>query len=247
MTGTDILAPGELPHRVMLSTMTYRPHDLLWIAEAHALAFTGDRPGWASPDWLRAAPVVVRRAPREPGRLPVGLRGRARHERCAAHVAEGQVLCVATPEAVLDDWRRGGRGAEVCRRRGLPCLDALAALARAWSALPLVWGVTGGVGFSLASGLSTLRPDSDLDLLVRAPVAADAVVLSRLGADLAAKPVRVDVQVETPRGAFALAEWLRTGGTVLLRTDAGPAIVDDPWVGPAAVSSSYAVTCAMGR
>ena len=227
----------------------YRPHDLLWIADAAALTFGGDRPDWARPGWLGGAPVVVRRAPRQPGLLPVGLRGRARHQRCAAQIAERQVVRAATPEEVVAGWRRraGDAEAEVGQRRDLACLVALDAVARAWSAVPLAWGVTGGVGFSLASGLDTLRPDSDLDLLVRAPVAADAAVLRRLATALPSQPGRVDVQVETGRGAFALAEWLRTGGTVLLRTDAGPAIVDDPWDGPAAVSSSYAVTCAMGR
>jgi phosphoribosyl-dephospho-CoA transferase len=233
-----------------MSSTDYRPHDLLWIADPAALTFGGDRPAWARPGWLGRAPVVVRRAPREPGLLPVGLRGRARHERCAAQVAERQVVRATTPEDVLAGWQRrpsaGDDEAEVGQRHELACLVALAAVARAWSAAPLAWGVTGGVGFSLASGLDTLRPDSDLDLLVRAPMAADAAVLRRLARVLPSQPGRVDVQVETGRGAFALAEWLRTGGTVLLRTDDGPAIVDDPWLGGAGVSSPEAVTAATG-
>jgi phosphoribosyl-dephospho-CoA transferase len=37
------------------------------------------------------------------------------------------------------------------------------------------------------------------------------------------------VQAETSVGAFALQEWMRTGGPVLLKTNCGPVLVDDPW------------------
>jgi phosphoribosyl-dephospho-CoA transferase len=36
------------------------------------------------------------------------------------------------------------------------------------------------------------------------------------------------VQVDTGTGGFALAEYVRGGG-VLLKTDAGPRFVADPW------------------
>ena len=95
------------------------------------------------------------------------------------------------------------------------------------SALPLAWGVTGSVGFTLASGIDVLRDDSDLDLLVRAPSPADAAPLREIAAMLRARAARVDVQVETPAGAFALLEWSRTGGRVLLKTALGPVLSDD--------------------
>ena len=40
------------------------------------------------------------------------------------------------------------------------------------------------------------------------------------------------MQVETRVGAFALREWLRTGGPVLLKTASGPLLCDDPWRSP---------------
>jgi phosphoribosyl-dephospho-CoA transferase len=45
------------------------------------------------------------------------------------------------------------------------------------------------------------------------------------------QPCRIDIQVDTGAGGFALAEYVR-GGRVLLKTDAGPRLVADPW-GPA--------------
>jgi phosphoribosyl-dephospho-CoA transferase len=130
-----------------------------------------------------------------------------------------------TPEEIA---RRASTSAAV-RASALPCLRTLARVAVVLNALPLVWGVTGGVGFTLASGFDVLRFDSDLDLLVRAPSIADADALRSVAALLRDLEVRVDVQVETSFGAFALQEWLRTGGPVLLRTNCGPVLVDDAW------------------
>ena len=207
----------------------YRPHDLLWLADATALTISGPRPVWATPAWLAVAPVVVRRAIlADPCQLPVGLRGATRNERCAAQAATAQVVRAQTPEDVLSGWlRRAWHG-----EHRLPCLQTLAALAPALDALPLAWGVTGSVGFTLASGFDVLRDDSDLDLLVRAPLAADAAALHRIAELLGGGAARVDVQVEAPGGAFALQEWLRTGGPVLLKTAFGPVLCNDAWHPP---------------
>ena len=55
------------------------------------------------------------------------------------------------------------------------------------------------------------------------PRRAAAALLDRL-ADL---PARVDVLLETPTGAVALAEY--AAGDCLLRTPTGPRLVRDPW------------------
>jgi phosphoribosyl-dephospho-CoA transferase len=203
---------------------------LLWLEDASSLIFSGPPPPWATPAWLAVAPVVVRRAVLAyTARIPVGLRGATRSERCAAQVPAHQVVRVVTPEAVA---RRALHSAQV-RDSALPCLQALARLGPMLDALPLVWGVTGGVGFSLASGFDVLRADSDLDLILRAPLASDAGALRAVAGQLGESEARVDVQVETPFGAFALQEWVRTGGSVLLKTNCGPVLTDDAWSKPA--------------
>jgi phosphoribosyl-dephospho-CoA transferase len=217
-----------------------RPHDLLWPAEEAAVVFDGPRPGWATTAWLIVAPMVVRRAaPAAAGVVRVGLRGAARSERCAGHLRIDQVGHVLTPEAIA---RRAASSAAP-DASALPCLQALARLAGVLDASPLAWGVTGGVGFMLASGLDVLRPDSDLDLLVRAPRATDADALRAIARLLKDRAARVDVQVETPLGAFALAEWSRTGGAVLLKTAAGPCLVADPWQGAPSPPPAGTGTC----
>ena len=213
----------------MISTVhCYRPHDLLWLADPAALVMQESLPPWATPAWLAVSPVVVRRSTiAVPGEVPVGLRGVRRSERCAAHVSADRVMRSLTPEAIA----RHASTSAILRASALPCLRSLARVAGALDALPLAWGVTGGVGFTLASGFDVLRFDSDLDLVVRAPSMADADGLCAIAALLPNLEARVDVQVETPLGAFALQEWLRTGGPVLLRTNCGPMLVDDAWSG----------------
>jgi phosphoribosyl-dephospho-CoA transferase len=204
----------------------HRPHDLLWLADPAALVVQDSLPGWATPAWLAVSPVVVRRSTvAVPSEVPVGLRGATRSERCAAHVSADQVMRSLTPEAIA----RHASTSAVVRASALPCLRTLARVADALNTLPFAWGVTGSVGFTLASGFDVLRFDSDLDLVVRAPSVADVDALRFVAALLRDLEARVDVQVETSVGAFALLEWLRTGGPVLLKTNCGPVLVDDPW------------------
>jgi phosphoribosyl-dephospho-CoA transferase len=204
----------------------HRPHDLLWLADANALIVQESLPRWATSAWLAVAPVVVRRAiPAVANEVSVGLRGAMRSERCAARVSADQVIRSFTPEAIA---RRASTSA-VVRASALPCLRTLARVVEALNALPLAWGVTGSVGFTLASGFDVLRFDSDLDLLMRAPSVGDADALRAVAALLHDLDAPVDVQVETPLGAFALQEWRRTGGRVLLKTNRGPVLVDDAW------------------
>jgi len=216
----------------------YRPHDLLWPLAASSLIFSEPPPSWATPDWLAVAPVVVRRATlADPAQVPVGLRGATRSERCAASLAIHQTVRAVTPEEIA---RRAVRSARV-RESPLACLQALARIGPVLDALPLAWGVTGGVGFSLASGFDVLRADSDLDLILRAPLAADAAALRAVAQILRDLDARVDAQVETPFGAFALQEWVRTGGPVLLKTSRGPVLTGDAWSPPD--SASFDAAC----
>ena len=216
-----------------------QPHDLLWVDTPSALTAVDTWPAWATPAWRVVAPVVVRRAPTRSGdRLPVGVRGATRSERCAAHAIGSHIIRSVTPEEVA---RRASTRADLVKSPRA-CLRALARLTPPLAALALPWGVTGSVGFSLASGFDVLRAESDLDLLVRVASRRDAIALRVLATIVQAAECRVDVQVEAPRGAFALNEWTRTGGPVLLKTSLGPALCEDPWDGTASSveSSSFA-------
>lgn len=203
-----------------------RPHDLLWIAAPQDIRAQAALPAWASREWLASAPAVVRReAVGAHDIVPVGLRGRTRSERFGAFVARDRITRRVTPEALAQAraWHAGSAIAS------LPCVRALAWIAPELDRLRLAWGVIGSVGFALASGVSTLRQDSDLDLLLRAARPLPRDEAHALLALLKTAPARIDMQVDTGHGGFALAEWAGPADRVLLKTGRGPLLVDDPW------------------
>ena len=195
-----------------------RPHDLLLARAPDAFRVDGARP-----DWLDAcAPLVVRRECTAPGVIPVGARGLHRNERCKGYIALDAVAAVLTPRMLAQRLPARNDGAVP------PCIAALRALAPRLDAQGVDWGPAGGAGYWLACGLPVLRPASDLDLLVRLPRRPTAATLAMLAALQDGQPCRIDLQVDTGRGGFALAEYARGGG-VLLKTDEGPRLVADPW------------------
>ena len=213
---TTALAPASLDGPT--------PHDLLWIRHIEDLVSPTALPAWAS--GRATTPVVVRRERSEdPSLIPVGLRGRIRSERHAAYLRRDRVLLRVVPE-LLAQTRAWTRFPDF---GALSCIRALASLAPRLDATGLTWGVTGSVGFALATGIVAMRPDSDLDLLLRVARPMSRHEATELEATLQTVPVRIDVQVETLQGAFALSEWTSGRPRVLLKTNGGPVLVDDPW------------------
>lgn len=203
------------------------PHDLLWTDAFSGLVFSEALPAWVGEQWHPGLPVVVRRDADAGGLIPVGIRGRARSERAAAWLSHACIRRVVTPEMLVADTERLACSPFAATRP----VTALLVLAR--RALPWRWGVTGSCAYALATGEPVLHDDSDLDLRVccEKPVRhEDMAELDRLCRSL---PCRIDVQVETPLGGFALREWLQphTGSRrrVLLKTNTGPVLTDDPW------------------
>jgi phosphoribosyl-dephospho-CoA transferase len=91
------------------------------------------------------------------------------------------------------------------------------------------WGPGGSVGFELASGVPTTTPASDLDIVLGAAASLARADAARLHADLSALTVRIDVLLETPNGAVALADHAKGDGAILLRAPQGPRFARDPW------------------
>lgn len=202
--------------------LTPRPHDLLWGLRPEQLP--QEAPAWARAALGGHVPVVVRRAPAESGWVAVGVRGAAREQRYATWMRLSEVSHVISPEAVAraGRWRQHGQ-------RQWPALQALEQLAQQLDALGLSWGVTGSLGFELASGIAAAHADSDLDLLLRAPEPVSWGEARALCMLLDEAPGRIDLQLETPQGAVALREWASESPRVLLKTRQGPLLVSDPW------------------
>jgi len=205
-----------------------RPHDLLWIDRPQQLHWHPSAPEWAASQWSSALPLVVRRDHGLPGQIAVGVRGAQRGQRAAAWVPATAVVRTVSPEELIATLTptvpRAGATSQDGSLAVLNALEVLASIQWPW-----IWGVTGSCGYMLATGVSVCTPNSDLDLLIRCPVARVQQDFAPLLAIVATLPCRVDIQVETPLGGFALLEWLR-GGKVLIKTDRGPLICRDPWI-----------------
>jgi phosphoribosyl-dephospho-CoA transferase len=206
-----------------------RPHDLLFLRrpDAFRACDPGAAEAWLNSDWLQQAPLVVRRAAAPIGEVAIGARGLQRNQRCAGRVPQDAVAHRSAPEDLarcveLDAGRVAAAAA------ALPCLASLLDLAPRLRTLGLAWGPVGGAGFWLASSLPVLRPTSDLDLLVRAPAPLAPSLLAELCALQENAACRVDIQVDTGAGGFALMELAR-GGKVLLKTNHGPLLLANPW------------------
>lgn len=196
---------------------TPRPHDLLWGMTPAQLP--ADAPAWAVAVLAAGQPVVVRRAMVANGQLAVGLRGSSRDQRYAAVMPASSVLHKVRPEQLV----------ERLPVSDLPALHALKQLKPNMDALGLCWGVTGSVGFQLATGLPTAHTDSDLDLLLRTPIELPRHKARMLLGLLDEAACRVDLQLETPSGAIAMREWAGSASRVLLKCVTGARLVESPW------------------
>ncbi len=204
-----------------------RAHDLLRVRR---LPHLDDEPAWLQAAFARAPFVVVRRAPLAAGSIPVGLRGSARAERVAGWSAPSDIEAAFAPENLLSMLH-----STLPQQQALPAFVALAMLRDSSSPLhDFVWGPTGSTGFELASGVATVTPSSDLDLLIRAPRriergATARALLQALAEASAAAGTRIDAQLETPAGGVALAEYAADKPRVLVRRIDGPVMLADPW------------------
>jgi phosphoribosyl-dephospho-CoA transferase len=202
-------------------------HTLLQVPDRDALVWEARRPRWTSPALQRAPWTVVRRAAPRPGLWPVGVRGRLRPQRCAAWLPQHSIQACVTPQmlAATQRWRDQPSSAPT---PAISVLDEVAAILAA-HALADRWGPAGSVGFELASGVPSTHRDSDLDLVLIADQPMTLSDAARLQADLSQLPVRIDVLLETPHGAVALAEYAKHTGSMLLRSAHGRRWVSDPW------------------
>ncbi|CAM3619618.1 malonate decarboxylase holo-ACP synthase [Nocardiopsis gilva] len=219
-----------------------RPHDLLRFDDPGAVLPEGpelELPMWAV-SVLRDVPwVVVRRGIAAAGRIPVGIRGVRRADRVAAFLPESAVVERFTPEQAARSHPRLPDE----RKAAVPALGALTRLDMILRRHVPSWGIGGSAGFEIVTGLPVTLPGSDLDIVIRPREPLPLLRAATLLADLRALPVRVDVQLCSTEGAFALVEYAR-GGPVLLRPLDGspPQMVEDPWPYPADPTSSARVT-----
>ncbi|KFE52641.1 malonate decarboxylase holo-ACP synthase [Pseudomonas syringae] len=201
----------------MNTDLTVLPHDLLWGMPVSALP--ADAPGWVIEAVSLEHPVVVRRSLAPRALVAVGIRGPRREQRFAALMPRAAIERCVRPEQLThfqgqQDW---------------PALQALNDVRPLMDLLGLTWGVSGSAGFELASGVSALHQNSDLDLIVRTPRFVSRDWAAEWVKVLDRAVCRIDVQLQTPFGALALREWAGASRQVLLKSERGAWLVEQPW------------------
>ncbi|CAI8855200.1 Phosphoribosyl-dephospho-CoA transferase [Pseudomonas sp. IT-93MI4] len=192
-------------------------HDLLWGMTPAQLP--ADAPQWAIESLAAGQPVVVRRAVSAEGLIAVGVRGVLREQRLAAFMALEAVVRRVSPEALC----------HVDCERDLPVMQALKQLRPMLDDCGWVWGISGSVGFELASGFTAMHEASDLDLILRTPQLITRNQARKLVELFDQAVCRVDMQLQTPFGAVALREWAGGAARVLLKNAHQACLVADPW------------------
>jgi len=203
----------------------WQPHDLLRLRRLPC--FDGE-PDWVREAFARAHFAVVRRAVAAPGFVAVGVRGNGRTQRYGTWAKAGDIEAALVPEDFAASLPADAE------RRALPAFGLLAALRHETGCLrAFSWGPTGSTGFELATHLPAVTVTSDLDLLIRTPDKLSHETATRILIELQTHAkhagIRIDVQLETPAGGIALAEWAAGKARVMARHAQGPRLVADPW------------------
>lgn len=205
-----------------------RPHYLLKIDAAEVI-FTVGRddhcvPSWVFRDLRETSLVVVRRGVVTRDRIPIGIRGPERAQRCAASYPPDAVRQIITPTDLLNRFNKT-EDLYVS-----PACNSLRSLAIEWHWLTHSWGPGGSVGFELATRKRTTTPRSDLDIVVYADKQLSRTDAKRLLISARGLQATVDIRVETPVCGFSLAEYVEPSAkSMLLRTCAGPILSDNAW------------------
>lgn len=205
--------------------MELKVNDLLKINAVNDLIGDFTDSLWIDEAVKRSPLVVVRRAPLINNMIPVGIRGTNRSQRMAATILSSNVIEIITPEQLVEGklWRNNKHIRETQIFKTLEAVDSI------FQSYSMTWGPTGSVGFELASGVETVTATSDLDIIVRSPGFLSIKTAKEITKELFTVITKVDIQLETPKGSLALAEYARGDSNILIRTFNGPRLIKNPW------------------
>ena len=195
------------------------PHDLLKIRSIKDL--TGNLPDWTLKMFPESMTVVVRRSPIVDDKIPVGIRGMKREQRLASFVNRADVVRVTTPYELVQKqlWKTA--------RQDIPAINALPAVSEILKNYR--WGISGSVGFELATATHTAKMSSDLDLVWQAENPLSQNEAKELLKKLNQFGVHADLQVIQGGNGFSLEEYSQSKSTIMMKTLTGPILVENPW------------------
>lgn len=203
----------------------YHVHDLIRLRREPESEFDRPLPSWAC-SMLSGVPYIVVRRGLETAGIPVGIRGKEKKQRFACALLPEAVAEKKTPEMLLQALLCGTAGCASWRETFLPLREQLLEPGNFFPGVHSI-GVTGSLGFELASGYMATTEKSDIDLLVR-------VDESQFGREAARELLcafhglgrRTDAVLETPNGWTALEEYASGAVRFLQKTADGCRLTD---------------------
>ncbi|WP_158799295.1 malonate decarboxylase holo-ACP synthase [Pedobacter sp. L105] len=202
--------------------MELNPHDLLRIQGMEDLYSGCPFPDWVRVALVKAPYVVVRRAEHIIDGVPVGIRGAERGQRFAAWLHPDKILEVITPGSLINPahWK-------IAYPFTMPAtIQTLTLIAPVMQMTGYGWGPTGSSGFELATGISSIKDTSDLDLVIHLPEKITKQQGSSLLEQLEKLSlVGLDIQMNTPAGGVAIREYI-LAEQVLVKTSTAPVLQD---------------------
>jgi len=200
------------------------PHDLLQISSVEDLS--GDNlPVWAKTVFPNSLTVVVRRSEILNKQIPVGIRGVKREQRFATYIEETAIKNIITPYELVNAkaWERVSEA-----RKELPAIKALPFVADVLQGYN--WGISGSVGFELATETESAKTTSDLDLIWKPNHSINKKTAQSLLKDLNQFGVHADLQVIQHNNGFSLEEYANSSSSIMMKTLGDPILVEDPWI-----------------
>lgn len=172
--------------------------------------------------------VVVRRAEIIDGYIPVGVRGNQRNQRHACFLKKEMIEKRIPPNELLN--QNYLESISLNRRENFEVFQTFQKLKKVLSHYK--WGVGGSLAYELVSKSPTVKQTSDLDVLVYSNEELDDSQMSELYHISQSFDTNIDIQIITSFGGCSLIDLYQSKKQVLLKTNLGPVLTDNPWKKP---------------
>lgn len=198
-------------------------HDLLRVKDIKKIQVEDSMPEWAE-DILQLSSYVIVRRGDQSKKIPVGIRGFKKSQRLAAWIDYDNFDSIFTPQDAVKNFQTSSNP-----RFSLPAFKLLKRL------LPIMknynWGVGGSLEYELATGIQMVHETSDVDVIMQRPAKMTRQEAKDLVEELRqVSNAHADIQVVYNDIGFSLEEYaLSKSKNILIKTNAGPKLVEDPW------------------
>ena len=194
----------------------YEVHDLIRIKEGQQPVYDRELPSWVQETLKEGAWAVVRRGTGTSG-IPVGIRGALKTQRFACELSKNAVQSVVKPDQLLKDVFNGRIYNPFWEKELAPLRRLVWDQEKEWQNLLRI-GVTGSVGYELATGIPVTTKKSDIDLLIYVEETFSRTEAKRLLQFLKGIERRTDAVLKMEKGWISLEEYASDAAQILVKT-----------------------------